>query len=63
MKVGFLGMLALLFITLKLTGYITWSWWLVLLPIYIGVLAFIGVFILMILTAVFCGEMKSRRRK
>lgn len=63
MKVGFLGMLALIFITLKLTGYITWSWWLVLLPIYFGVLAFIGFFILMILTAVFCGEIKSRRRK
>lgn len=31
---GFLGMLGLLFIALKLTGYIDWAWWLVLLPLY-----------------------------
>lgn len=31
---GFLGCLGLLFIALKLTGYINWSWWLVLLPLY-----------------------------
>ncbi len=27
----------LLFVGLKLTGFISWSWWLVLLPSYIGV--------------------------
>jgi hypothetical protein len=32
--IGFFGLLTLLFITLKLTGYIDWSWWLVLLPAY-----------------------------
>ena len=31
---GFFGGLTLLFIGLKLTGYITWSWWYVLAPIY-----------------------------
>lgn len=41
---GFLGLLALLFITLKLTSVITWSWWLVLLPLY-GVLAVSIVFL------------------
>lgn len=30
----FLPMLAILFITLKLTHVIAWSWWLVLLPLY-----------------------------
>lgn len=30
--IGFLGLLTILFIGLKLTGYIEWSWWLVLLP-------------------------------
>ena len=40
--VSFLGLLVLLltgiFLTLKLTGYIAWSWWLVFLPliIYVG---------------------------
>lgn len=28
------GMLGLIFVTLKLTGHITWSWWWVLLPFY-----------------------------
>ena len=33
--IGFTGLLTLLFIGLKLTGYITWSWWWVLSPIWI----------------------------
>lgn len=32
--IGFFGMLGILFIGLKLTGYISWSWWWVLLPLY-----------------------------
>lgn len=44
-----LGVLGLIFITLKLTGYITWSWLWVLapfwIPISIGVLIFLIVFI------------------
>ena len=35
--VGFLGLLTLLFIGLKLTGQITWSWILVLSPIWIPI--------------------------
>lgn len=31
---GFLTLLGVVFITLKLLGTITWSWWLVLLPLY-----------------------------
>jgi hypothetical protein len=31
---SFFSLLGLLFIGLKLTGYITWSWWIVLLPFY-----------------------------
>lgn len=33
--VGFLGLLTILFIGLKLTGYINWSWLWVLSPIWI----------------------------
>lgn len=32
---GFLSLLLLLFIGLKLTGYIDWSWWWVLAPFWI----------------------------
>lgn len=33
--IGFFGLLAIVFITLKLTGYIAWSWWWVLAPLWI----------------------------
>jgi hypothetical protein len=34
--IGFVGLLTILFIGLKLTGYIAWSWWWVLSPIWIS---------------------------
>ena len=45
--IGFLGLLTILFIALKLTGYIAWSWWWVLAPIWIPaaiVLVIFGMF-------------------
>ena len=45
--IGFSGLLAILFIALKLTGYITWSWLWVLAPIWIPFV--IVVFILIII--------------
>jgi hypothetical protein len=38
---GVIGLLGVLFVGLKLTGYITWSWWLVLLPFYSGLIVFV----------------------
>lgn len=35
--IGFFGVLQLILITLKLCKVITWPWWLVLLPIWIGI--------------------------
>jgi hypothetical protein len=46
--IGFVGLLTILFIGLKLTHYISWSWWWVLSPILISlvfcliVLAIVG---------------------
>ena len=34
--IGFVGLLTILFIGLKLTGYITWAWVWVLSPLWIG---------------------------
>lgn len=42
--ISFLGLLAILFIGLKLTGYVTWSWWLVLLPLYLPFVVVLAVF-------------------
>ena len=47
--VGFFGALALLFIALKLTGYITWSWWWVLAPMWIPI-ALILLFVAFVVT-------------
>jgi membrane protein YdbS with pleckstrin-like domain len=35
--IGFTGLLTIVFITLKLLGYISWSWWWVLSPIWISI--------------------------
>ena len=35
MKLGFLSTLTLIFITLKLTSVIAWSWWWVLSPLWL----------------------------
>ncbi len=45
--IGFFGLLTIVFITLKLTGYINWSWWWVLSPVLIP---FAFVLILIIIT-------------
>ena len=34
-NMSFFGLLGVLFIGLKLTNVITWSWWFVLMPVYI----------------------------
>ena len=42
--IGFFGLLGIVFIVLKLTGYIDWSWWIVLSPIWGSLL--VGILIL-----------------
>ena len=42
--VGFFGLLTILFIGLKLTGYIAWSWWWVLSPLWLPLVAIIIIF-------------------
>lgn len=49
--IGFCGFLTLIFITLKLTGNIDWSWWWVLAPIWIPI-ALVGVIFLIIVFAI-----------
>ena len=47
MQIGFPGLLTLIFITLKLTDYIDWSWWWVLSPFWITILVAVG-FVLLV---------------
>lgn len=49
--IGFAGLLTIVFITLKLTGVIAWSWWWVLSPLWIGFAIFLALLILLALVA------------
>ena len=50
--IGFCGMLAILFIALKLTGHVQWSWLWVLSPIWIPVSVAIGLLVVFGILAV-----------
>lgn len=41
--IGFVGLLTITFIALKLTGVIAWSWWWVLSPLWIGFILLVAV--------------------
>lgn len=62
MQVGLLGILGCIFVTLKLCDVITWSWWLVTLPfwggIVLGLIIFLVTFVITSITVV-CKEYKK----
>lgn len=41
-SIGFIGLLQLAFIVLKLCNVITWSWWAVLIPLWIEIILLVG---------------------
>lgn len=45
-------LIGLVFVVLKLTGHVAWSWWIVTLPFYIGFLLFAVVMGIMLLMTV-----------
>lgn len=49
--IGFFGLLAIVFITLKLTGYIAWSWWWVLAPLWAPAAVIIAIFLIAVIFA------------
>ena len=59
MQIGVAWALTLIFIVLKLTGYIDWSWVLVLAPLWAG---FVLVILLLLLLAS-VGKISIRKRK
>lgn len=46
MQFGILPLLGVLFVALKLTNAIAWSWWLVLLPFYGGALLIVAIMLI-----------------
>lgn len=59
MQIGVAWALTLIFIVLKLTGYIDWSWIFVLAPLWAGFV--LVVFLLLLLASV--GKISIRKRK
>ncbi|AYP68334.1 hypothetical protein PQE75_gp145 [Bacillus phage vB_BcoS-136] len=49
--IGFLGLLTILFIGLKLTGFVEWSWWWVLSPMLIPFSIALIILVVMIIFA------------
>lgn len=48
--ISFLGLLTIVFITLKLTNYIAWSWWWVLSPLWMPLaIVLIVIFIVLLI--------------
>lgn len=64
--IGVLGLLGVAFVVLKLTGYITWSWWYVTLPFWGGfalvIIAFLVIFGVLML-AYFFETLANRVKK
>ena len=50
---GIIGVLQIIFIVLKLVGVISWSWWLVLIPLWIDIACFIIGIIIVLVSNVF----------
>lgn len=44
--VGFTGLLTILFVALRLTGFIDWPWWVVLSPLWAGAALYVLVFVI-----------------
>ena len=67
MQVGILGILGCIFVTLKLCDVITWSWWLVTLPfwggIVLGLAIFLVTFVITSITVVYKEYKKEEREK
>lgn len=54
--IGFFGLLAIVFITLKLTGYIAWSWWWVLAPLWAPITVVLVIFLIVLILAAIFGK-------
>ncbi len=54
--IGFFGLLAIVFITLKLMGYITWSWWGVLAPLWAPLAVVLAIFLIVVIFALAFGK-------
>lgn len=61
--ISFAGLLTILFIALKLTGHITWSWIWVLSPLWIGLALVLAIFLVFGFFALLAALFGGRRNR
>ena len=59
--IGFVGLLTITFITLKLLGKITWSWFWVLSPIWILIIICMAIIIIVFIAGVISSHRRQKR--
>lgn len=59
--IGFFGLLAILFIALKLTGVINWSWWWVTAPLWGGLALWLAIIAIIFIVALLAAAREDRR--
>ena len=58
--IGFVGLLTIAFVVLKLTNTITWPWWWVLSPIWITIILVVLIFGIVVLAAMWIENAKKK---
>lgn len=61
--IGFLGLLQIVFITLKLLKVIAWSWWVVMLPTLIPMVFVVGYLLFVVVPLAFIGGKRKSGKK
>ena len=59
--IGFVGLLTIVFITLKLLGKITWGWAWVLSPIWISIIICVAIIIIVFIADVISSHRRQKR--
>ena len=53
-----LGLLGIVFIVLKLTGYIDWSWWWVTAPFWVPIALILGILAVLVIIVLWARQLK-----
>lgn len=61
--IGVVGLLGVVFVTLKLTGYINWSWWYVTLPFWGGLALVVVLLVIVFIWMAVVEIIKEKDRK
>lgn len=61
--IGFIGLLTIVFVVLKLTNYVTWSWWWVISPVWLSTSLVLTILLIVFIVKVSQAVNKEKKRK